>query len=231
MEFEIDIDPVSLASRIMSVREQLAAEWTTDLEVLLSANEKILTSYHNRARDKNEEKAYDRTAMAMGSFGLLQAKAPSPLRKGNFDLLVLLATQESIHRVLREYQQVQEQQVSFEWLREFYMDRVQEIFDGSGEYGRADDFLEELLLLPPSVKKNVGSKADLIDPLKIAEDVIRMRSQVAMDWRKICARVPEDHTNVRKVLMDKQMQRWGNAPREVEIIEETEIKRELGEFE
>lgn len=233
-----------MASRILSVREQLAAEFDTDLNVLISANDCILQSYHDTTMDarENEEDddsqnsrkntAFDRTTLAMGDFGLLGAKAPSPLRKGNFDLLVLLATQESVHRVLREYQQVQEQQVSFEWLREFYSDRIEQYFDGSGEFGRADDFLEALLLTPPSVKKNVGHQtADLIDPLKIAEDVIRMRTQVALDWKKTCAHVQEDHTSVRKALLDKQMIMWGNPPAASEASQESEIQRDVGEFE
>jgi hypothetical protein len=53
VEFNIDIDPVSLASRILSVREQIAKEWEADLDVLASANEKIwiLTS---KSRRKSE---------------------------------------------------------------------------------------------------------------------------------------------------------------------------------
>ena len=224
----------------MSVREQLAAEWATDLNVLISANDRILESYHDRAMDArdneegddsfSERQAFDRTAMALGDFGVFGANAPSPLRKGNFDLLVLLATQESVHRVLREYREEEEQKVAFEWLREFYSDRIEEYFDGNGDYGRADDFLEELLLTPPSVKKNVGGKADLIDPLKIAEDIIRMRTEVAFDWKQIVSNVPEDHTEVRKVLLAKQMLKWGNAPAAEEVAEESETRTEGGEF-
>ena len=202
----------------MAVREQLAMEWETDLDMLLAANEGILQSYHDSARSSTTSSdgaatAFERTAMAYGDFGIFNAKAPSPLRKGNYDLLVLLATQESVHRLLRSYQEVEELRISFEWLLDFYADR-REYFDGSGEYGRADDFLEQLLLTPPSVKQAVGAKADLIDPLKIAEDVIRTRSQVARDWKEICRRIPEDHTELRKILLAKQMLKWGNAPAE-----------------
>lgn len=241
MEFEIDIDPVSLASRIMSVREQLAAEWKSDLDVLISANDHILESYHDNvmdARDTNDEPSstFDRTTnsltMALGDFEDLDAKKPSPLRKGNFDLLILLATQESIHRLLREYQQMQDHKVEFDWLREFYSDRIQEYYDGNGGYGRADNFIEELLLTPPSVKKQpAGGKAELIDPLKIAEDVIRLRTQVALDWKDVCGNVPEEHTEVRKMLLDKQMQKWGNTPEVAKQVTEEPGQPKMGEFE
>lgn len=227
----------------MAVREQIAVEWTTDLEMLIAANEQILKSYHdynmNARNDDGSERrgAFERTTMAYGDFGIFNAKAPSPLRKGNYDLLVLLATQESVHRILRAYQEVDELRISFEWLRDFYSERTKEFFDGSGEYGRADDFVEQLLLTPPSVKKVVGGKADLIDTHKIAEDVIRTRTQVALDWKDICSSIPEDHTELRKVLLAKQMLKWGNAPADTnaeqqqsQVNEDSGI-REMGEFE
>jgi hypothetical protein len=228
VEFEMDVDPVSIASRIMAVREQLAMEWETDLDMLLAANDAILRSYSTR------DGAFERTTMAYGDFGIFNARAPSPLRKGNYDLLVLLATQESVHRILRSYQQVEGFKVSFEWLRDFYADRIGDYFDGSGEYGRADDFLEQLLLTPPSVKQAVGQKADLIDPLKIAEDIIRTRSQVARDWKEVCRRIPKDHTELRKILLAKQMLKWGNAPNAEsteQVADEPGGIRKMGEFE
>ena len=45
---EIDIDPVSLAGRMLSVREKLGKEWVQDLELLSSINDNILKSYHER---------------------------------------------------------------------------------------------------------------------------------------------------------------------------------------
>lgn len=199
--------------------------------MFVSANEKILQSYHDRvmdARDAEDEEsplltapnlekqtAYARDAMALADFGIFSANAPSPLRKGNFDLTVLLITQESVHRVLRQYRE-DDQKVAFEWLRKFYTERVDTYFDGDGGFARADDFLEELLLTPPSVKKNVGGTADLMDPLRIAEDIIRMRTNVGLDFKDAVTNVPHDHMELRKVLLSKQMQRWGNTPEPVE---------------
>lgn len=224
-------------SRIISVREQLAEEFAHDLDTFVLANEQILQSYHDRARDELEgddasTSAYDRTAMAMGAFGIFNAKAPSPLRKGNFDLLVLLVTQEGVHRVLRQYREESNDQ--FEWLREFYSERVGKYFDGDGEYSRADDFLEEVLLTPPSVKKNASGKGDLIDPLRIAEDIIRMRRDVALEFKEAMEHVPQDHSSkVRKVLLTKQMQKWGNAPEPSSLAGETAERKgtEGGQFE
>jgi hypothetical protein len=45
-----------------------------------------------------------------------------------------------------------------EWLRNFYSERVAEFFDGDLPYGRADDFIEELLLSTPSIIHSEDSK-------------------------------------------------------------------------
>jgi hypothetical protein len=47
-------------------------------------------------------------------------RASSMLRQGNFDLLALLATQESVHRVLRDYVDAgKEREVSFDGFESF----------------------------------------------------------------------------------------------------------------
>jgi hypothetical protein len=274
-EIEIDIDPRSLVSRILSVREQIAREWTADLDTFVVANEMILSSYHQTqeeqrrssdpetskkddevvetrevkrdpkaTREDDEDEtdvegedvdvrdltapysdgsrrpagdkiAFDRTNMKVLSNNILlnEGQESNPYRRGSFDLLCLLATQESIHRVLREYRD-EERDVFYHWLRDFYVARVAKFFDGSQEYGRADDFLEELLLTAPSLKEmedddesNAEEKVvGLIDPLRIAEDIIAMRSEVARDWKEIVKNVPEkDHMDLRRVILAMQM--------------------------
>lgn len=244
VEFRIDIDPVSLASRILSVREQIAREWMEDLVTLRAANDQILDSYYDSrlaARDDEQDcvmptdegdpeecinvenlvtpysgvdenrssrqRVFERNSMLMlTSTMIFKAFASSPQRQGNFDLLYLLLTQESLHRVLREYRKSgDEREVSYEWLKEFYIKRVGSFFDGHQEYGRADDFLEELLMTPPSTKELSSSRIGLIDPLRIAEDIITMRSVVAEEWKAEIAAVPDDHMGLRKKLLSKQM--------------------------
>ena len=52
IKIEIDIDPPSLANRILSVRQKIADEWISDLDLIVSVNQKILASYVER--NKNE---------------------------------------------------------------------------------------------------------------------------------------------------------------------------------
>jgi len=218
-QFEIDIDPTSLVNRILSVREQIANEWVSDLDAMKTANEMLLKSYNEKIRNR-EKKDYDTNSNPIAFerhgisyfFDAFGERASSPLRKGSFDLLTLLATQESIHRVLRNYVDAgTSREVSFCWLREYYSERAANYFDGDQELGRADDFLEELLLTPPTIQTD-NSEMSLVDPLRIAEDIIATRSEVAVEWREIVRQVKEvDHTDIRKMVLEKQMLKWGSG--------------------
>ena len=134
-------------------------------------------------------------------FSGIETKKSSPIRKGSFDLMLLLSLQESIHRVLREYRDSNDKRrVSFEWLRNFYSERIA-LFDGCGKYERSDDFLEELLRSSPSVDQSAG----LVDPLRIASDIIAMRKEVIVDWSEIVSSLPDYHVGLRKGLLSRQM--------------------------
>jgi hypothetical protein len=249
VEFNIDIDPTSLATRIVSVREQIAREWVTDLNTFAIANEMILASYHDKSTTGRSEEcadfdasddciptedlvapysdnaynvgrinAYDRIAMMMVSNSMdSDGKGSSPHRKGNFDLIALLVTQESVHRVLRKYREMRsEREVSFAWLREFYVKRVTTHFDGDQRYGRSDDFMDEVLSSSP-VMREVGRNVELVDPQRIAEDIISMRSAVAKEWKEIVTTIPEEHTGLRKALYSKHMERYSQPKTEKEV--------------
>merc|ERR1712012_1543927 len=101
-------------------------------------------------------------------------RSASPLRQNSFDLLMLLVTQESVHRVLHDLKNDARKPrnsadidacfSSYEWLKEFYFSRVESFFDGQQKFGRYDDFLEVLLCTAPHIKNN-GSKCAFVDPL------------------------------------------------------------------
>jgi len=133
-EFTVDIEPASICSRILSVREQIAKEWVRDLDVVIARGDCILSSFHQKMRRERgeidpdagtSEGVDDKNKLGEGSgnnwvrvppmsssgdaafermnLSFLEDDfeyTPSPLRKGNFDLLVLLVTKESIRWVL-----------------------------------------------------------------------------------------------------------------------------------
>jgi hypothetical protein len=217
-EVELDIDPVSLASRILAVREQIAGEWAHDLEIVEEANSQILESYFKRVKEEREKSnstqtvAFERTGVnILSNHTAFQSGSSSPFRKGNFDLLYNLCTQASIHRLLHQLSEAGEaKEVSFEWLLKFYKSRVADYFDGDQKYGRADDFLEELLLTSPSVVMGDDGKAGLADPLGLAEHIIETRSDIAKEWKEVMENIQADHAEIRKVILSKQMDAWSS---------------------
>jgi hypothetical protein len=228
VEFEIDLDPVSIANRILSVREQIAKEWEQDIEILKIANSQIMESYfHSIVDNKNTSStttspAFERTAalILQNYTSFAASSSSSPIRKGSFDLLYNLITQASIHRLLRLFRDDDSAsaQVSYHWLFSFYNATVADYFDGDLKYGRADDWMEKLLqsspsvLVPPARNGNdaVG-EAQLVDPLRIAEEIIAFRNVLCEDWKKIMENVPLDHSSsIRKILLNKQLEKWGS---------------------
>jgi hypothetical protein len=232
VEFEIDLDPVSIANRILSVREQIAKEWEHDIEILKIANSHIMESYfHGVVQNSNDlsssttpsTPAFERTAaLILQNYTSFSAAASSSssMRKGSFDLLYNLVTQASIHRLLRLFRDDESAsaQVSFHWLLAFYNSTVADYFDGDLKYGRADDWMEKLLQTSPRVlvtarngkDDTVGGETQLVDPLRIAEEIIAFRNVLCEDWKKIMESVPQDHSSsIRKILLNKQLEKWG----------------------
>ena len=205
MEFEIDVD----------------------LDILADVNDEILDSYFAKAQEQrklkdDDTKETDQIAFEWTAVNILynhtafNAGASSPFRKENFDLLYNLCTQASIHHLLKHLAEAGEaKEVSFVWLRDFYMERVAEFFYGDQKYGRADDFLEELLLASPSVIYTDDGKVGLADPMGLAEQIIEVRKDVVAEWKELMMQVPQDHTaGIRKVLVEKQMQAWSSVSSE-----------------
>jgi len=237
-EYILDIDPTSIASRIMSVREQIAKEFVEDIDIIENHGEDILESYFDtmmKDRDdttketnldsikqevtKKNKCPFDRYQLSM----LMDLKdsdsihRPSPLRKGSFDLLLLLITQESIHRVLKQFYAYgsSESMTYFHWLIDFYQARIPTVFDGNGKYGRSYDFLQDLLLASPEV----SSQKSFIDPLGLAEKIIRKRTQVAAEWKQLLQDVPVHHVDLRKQLLTRQIRKVDTTTADVSSID------------
>lgn len=231
VEFPIDIRPASLVQRLLPVREQLSNEFERDLEIVNTVDGMIMDSYFRRVRDEraldsSTDSAFDRISVhILNNFTEFQGSGSSPFRKGNFDLLYSLCTQASTHRLLRELQCTPDNEVSYLWLKRFYTERVREYFDGDQPFGRADDFIDALLRTPPSLMElSDGKTIGLTDPLRIAERIIALRSEIAQEWRVMMVEVKDDHLALNdilfRVLMGKAIDESGNEMDDMVRIEE-----------
>lgn len=174
----------------------------------ISCGEDMASPY--QASQEGKTSLYDRNAMVYLTNSIAgQDRASSPFRRSNFDLLVLLCTQESIHRVLREYQMDSGEDMHMEkhsWLYAFYKDNVKECFDGhEHSFGRADKFLERLLVQPPTARQTRTGGLYLIDPVAMTEDILRERSMVAREWRSIINTIPDEHLDLRRLLFARHL--------------------------
>ena len=158
--------------------------------------------------------------------------------RGNFDLLYSLCTQASAHRLLRELQTTSESNdITYQWFKRFYTERVSEYFDGDQSFGRADDFIDALLNTPPSLVEMPDSKTiGLTDPLQIAERIIAIRSEIAHEWKSLMREVKDDHLKLNGVLFRAMTERTidESLNEAVEIQEEItmdELSNSTGSFE
>ena len=223
--FDIDINPASLCSRIISVREQIAREFVGDLKAIATMGQQIFSSYYyNKNNTDSGKQSVGSTANGsnkpaafyMNFDPLLdEAVAPSPLRKGNFDLLYNLITQEAVVNLLQNGFYIDDNQVlndsCLRYLEKFYRERVLTHFVGAQFYWKGDDFIDEMMLASPIVMyDDMGNdEAETIsleiEPLRIAEQVLLRRDYLALEWLKIMEEIPSDHTEIRSMQLERMM--------------------------
>ena len=205
--YELEIKPASLCSRMTSVRAQIANEFVMDLQVISTLGGHTMESYWDgirklRAKDDDGDAEDKTTARIKQSFLFLEFRPdsfdtqPSPIRKGNFDLLMNLVTQQSILRVIDK---------GNSFLQSFYLERESSFFVGAKRYGQADAFLHELLSVPPRVIQHSEDVTELVDPTRIAEQVLKMREEVALEWKEIASNVPVAHMDIQRLQLNLLM--------------------------
>lgn len=239
MSFEIEIEPARLCARILSVREQIAREMAADCKAINSMGHYIFCSYQENSQKRtnikkvdehgdfvSKPKTFDSPSALYINFDQRddEALAPSPLRKGNFDLLYNLLTQQAIIELLNSEDGVvvgedpQQNQACREYLYRFYLQRFPSTFEGSQWYGKSDAFVEELMLSSPlfltmNLESGTGveqsetqasSRPPLeVEPLRVAEQILLKRDNLALEWMDIMSSVPSDHTEIRRMQLNR----------------------------
>jgi hypothetical protein len=223
--YELEINPSSLCTRLISVREQIAREFSHDLRILYMMQVQQLMMKYGRETNETSSELWSmrsgpsRFSLASDETLFLDSwdatdgdyAMPSPLRKGNFDLLLLLTTQESIHRILnnRAKELFTEDNVGImskidlQYLNAFYLNRVVSHFSGRQLYGRANHFLQELVAQPMT--------DDQVDALHIVQYILATRQQVAREWSHHAAKVSDLHIDIKRAQFSALMKSYDTA--------------------
>lgn len=69
-----------------------------------------------------------------------------------------------------------------------------------------------------------------IDPLAIAEDIISVREEVALEWKDTLINVELDHADMRTEIFRLQMARWGQTIEPKKEEKEESVKEEVVEM-
>jgi hypothetical protein len=233
-EFDIDIEPARLCARILSVREQIAREMTGDLKAIANMGQMIFSSYLQNSIERKNTKpktgtnnngesspyGFDRPSTMYINFDPQDDNelAPSPLRKGNFDLLYNLITQTAIMQLLQcdegvvVGEDVVQNKANQLFLSKFYLERQITHFIGSQWYGKGDDFIEELILYTPIIMPRNVEDSDrssgimpplVVEPMRIAEQILLRRDKLALEWKDIMEKQPSEHTEIRKLQLNR----------------------------
>jgi hypothetical protein len=242
---------------MLSVREQIARELMGDLKAISGMGQQIFDSYNHNLNTKNDEvkcggkksgigykdgsspRGFDRPSMLYMNFDpLIDADfAPSPLRVGNFDLLLNLITQSAVVDVLQNGLETgvyageneKKNEAALRYLEQFYKERVVTHFVGAQFYGKGDDFIEEMMLKPNVTifddmdMEDDNSAVLEIEPLRIAEQILKRRDKMALEWLEVLEAVPSDHTEIRKQQLARMMGQDGEkiaVTDEVLVIDE-----------
>lgn len=207
-DYELEINPVRLCSRLLAVREQISREFVKDLTVIANMTSRTLKAYkHSRMKTGKDGKVkLERENLMFLELSVSGAGlSPSPLRKGNFDLLMLLSTQEAFHRVLNDPErQKGADAMGNRFLKDFYVKRLVSHFSGSQRYGRADDLVEELFTMSPMLQVH-KAETTLVNPAGMAEVVLKAREQVALEWTALAQQVPDEHLEIQRLSLNQML--------------------------
>jgi hypothetical protein len=239
--YDLDINPASLCSRMVSVREQIAREFVNDLDVIAETSLQTMdlywTSINNQQQQQQElPVGLPRPNLLFLEMSIDEDYTPSPLRKGNFDLLTLLTTQEAIHRILNRISSslrpssdnecpvevvvvggagsAMIDSISGQYLHTFYTQRIGTHFTGSNFYNRAEDFLDELVQTLPSIVQVQDEDCGIVDPVRIVQCILIERERVASDWLELALDVPQSHTSIKRWQLNKLMGIYNNDKKE-----------------
>jgi len=220
-EFTELIDPRRVARSLMSIRAQLATEWTTDLEFIAREGLELQRACSEaegcEVEESMEQVAADpnialppalsvafRAASMTWTSDL--AEASTPFRSSNFDLLQRCVVREACVAAIQTLAAA-EHAADAEWLRGRLLTWLPR-FEEPPRGRLAGLFLIDLMQAPPvmtaSSAEGGAPTMQLIDPAVVVDEVLRQHERVARDWALELTQTPAGHTRLLAELLTEE---------------------------
>jgi len=186
-EFTVKIDPFSLGKRLMAIRENLANEWSSDLELVGQTNEEMQRN-HLLEMINGEEGAvkFQKAIFESDPFG-----ASTPYRTANFDLLNNMITTIALRRLETEVR-IGGNAASRSW--------IEEIIEETKEM-KHEEQMKYILKGPLS--RRVQGRSEVGE--KMVQLVMSFREQAAFESIITLQETKEDHNMMIREFLNERL--------------------------
>lgn len=195
MEYTVLIEPLAIAKKVMTVREQIAVEWAEDLSRIDAENFELLR-HHQDTVTMEENKAESARQLVYDhddDFG----DTSTPYRARNYRRLLEEVTATGVKRYSAELR-TRGDRYTLNWLEKF-MHRC-------GEEKKGNALLEAMLAgTMVMIKDPRRERPRVIVPAEVGQGVMKHRAQAAKEASALAAEAAEEHATLRRGLLEYQL--------------------------
>lgn len=198
------IEPVSIARRIMEIREQVADMLSSDLKQMAAENAKLQLDY----AAESEFGPARAEVMKLSNWEPMTEVDPSsgyanpPQRRSTYRSALELVTSASIRRVKSELR-IRGDKYTLDWLERFSEVELEE---------RGNKLIQALFDGPMVlINDKDRAKPKFIEPLKVAKTIMQGRELVAEELIAVLSEVPRDHNQLTVSLLNEKWHAVGDV--------------------
>ncbi|CAN0088737.1 unnamed protein product [Ectocarpus sp. 12 AP-2014] len=203
VEYNETIEPTTIARRLMEIREQVAEQLGSDLQQIAAENARLQADYHYES-----ELGPDRAqALRLSSLKPMTDVDPSsgtanpPRRRSTYKDALELVTAASMRRVKAELR-IRGDMVTLDWLDRFSSRELEQ---------RGNALLESLFAGPMVlIKDPLRDRPKVVEPLKVAQEIMQGREVVAEELITVLKGVPQDHLAMTVSLLNEKWESTGD---------------------
>eukprot|EP00903_Cladosiphon_okamuranus_P019561 g17991.t1 len=207
VQYTETVEPTSIARRLMEIREQVAEQLSADLQQIAAENARLQEDYEYEA-DYGPDQA---KSLRLSSMEPMTEVDPSsgtanpPRRRSTYKDALELVTAASMLRVKAQLR-IRGDTVTLDWLDRF----------SNRELEQRGNALVQSLFAGPMVliKDPLQSRPKVVEPLKVAQEILQGREDVAEELIAVLQKVPNDHLAMTVSLLNEKWESPGDAEAE-----------------